>query len=92
MIHIVIDGKLLKTKAMFHEHMVKSLAFPYYYGNNLDALWDILSTTSEVIDIMLVNQKDLRHSLGDYANAIIALLEEVTKVNSMIKFYQIKDE
>lgn len=42
-----IDGKLIKTEVDFHEQISKTLDFSSYYGANLDALWDILSSDIE---------------------------------------------
>ena len=40
---ITIDGTKLATEKDFHQFLKKELEFPDYYGENLDALWDMLT-------------------------------------------------
>ncbi|AUI88103.1 barnase inhibitor [Vibrio azureus] len=44
---VFINGNDIKTEIDFHKHIAQALNFPYYYGSNLDALWDVLSTDME---------------------------------------------
>jgi len=41
---ISLDFKGLETPAAVHAYLQQALAFPAYYGKNLDALYDVLST------------------------------------------------
>ena len=43
----LIDGRECRDKQTLHRQLKDQLAFPDYYGNNLDALYDILSTAQE---------------------------------------------
>jgi len=38
----LIDLSDIIDESSFHDHVMKTLAFPDYYGRNLDALWDCL--------------------------------------------------
>lgn len=40
---VYIDGRLIQTELDFHRTISSALDFGPYYGNNLDALWDLLS-------------------------------------------------
>jgi ribonuclease inhibitor len=44
---VVINGNDIKSESDFHKHIALVLNFPSYYGKNLDALWDVLSTDIE---------------------------------------------
>ncbi len=42
-----INGENVSSEVDFHIELSKKLNFPSYYGKNLDALWDILSSDVE---------------------------------------------
>jgi len=44
---IILDGTKIQTEQDFHKLLSGLLNFGSYYGNNLDALWDRLSTDVE---------------------------------------------
>ncbi|WP_037586733.1 barstar family protein [Stenoxybacter acetivorans] len=44
---IILEGSKMKTEQDFHNQISKLLDFGEYYGNNLNALWDRLSTDVE---------------------------------------------
>ncbi|MEY9872858.1 ribonuclease inhibitor [Streptacidiphilus sp. MAP12-33] len=44
---VVIDGLLVRSEADLHEALARVLDFGPYYGRNLNALWDRLSTDVE---------------------------------------------
>ncbi len=43
-VRVQLDGTQIRTEADFHRHVAALLDFGPYYGHNLDALWDRLST------------------------------------------------
>ncbi|EKY3120947.1 barstar family protein, partial [Cronobacter turicensis] len=47
MTEIILDGKKIENESEFHSVMSDLLNFGPYYGRNLDALWDRLSTDVE---------------------------------------------
>jgi len=48
---IVIDVKELDNLQQMHEQLRKQLQFPEYYGNNLDALYDMLTSRQAPLTI-----------------------------------------
>lgn len=63
---IIIDGGLLKTEADLHEVLAAEIGFGPYYGRNLAALRDRLSSDVErPIRIVLRNSDLCRRQLGD---------------------------
>ena len=40
---LILDGRQIKTRADLHAALKVGLELPDYYGNNLDALWDMLT-------------------------------------------------
>ena len=84
MIVLNLDGAVLKTKTELHNTIAWQLNLPEFYGHNLDALWDVLSTWSKPLQIEVVNTDLLKNYLGDYADALLQLLNDVVKENATI--------
>lgn len=73
---VVLDGSIYKTRDDFHKDVKDKFEFPEYYGNNLDALWDLLNERSG-LDVEIINYSKLEDNLGDYGSSIIRLFEEL---------------
>ena len=70
---IVLDGKLMRSRESAHAYIKAALAFPAYYGGNLDALYDLLSERRrQELTVTLINGDMLREALGEYGEEIIA--------------------
>lgn len=83
---ILLDGRRMKSKETAHLYIKRKLELPQYYGKNLDALWDILSTNSEPMNIILFNQEYLQRNLGGYGDGIMNVFKEASDSNDKIKF------
>lgn len=68
----------IRTLTQFYDELAHQLAFPVYFGRNLDALWDVL--TGEVagpIEIVWEGSAQAEANLGaDYAK-LVALLNDL---------------
>lgn len=84
----IIDCKEFKDVESFHKAMKRCLKLPEYYGENLDALWDVLTERNE-LNIKIVNKKYLLSNLGEYGEKIIQLFEDLREEseNYTIKIY-----
>ncbi len=85
---VKIDCKYIDSEKTFHRTIKRILDLDDYYGDNLDALWDLL-TEREYLDIRFTNSKYLEKNLGDYGNKIIDLFEDLSKEsdNYRVSFY-----
>lgn len=83
---IILNGKRIRNKKEAHEYIKRKLSFPNYYGENLDALWDILSTISEPIDIKFVNGDVFFENLGSYGVNIIDTFRDAAIENKNVLF------
>ena len=79
-----LDGNAFDNREQLHEEIARQLAFPDYYGENLDALWDILSSWAEPLEINVVNSEGLIQYLGGYGEAILELFQEAEDENAAI--------
>lgn len=56
------------------------LGITEYYGNNLNALWDLLSANAErPLELILKNSKDSRDAMGISYEKILNILERAIK-------------
>ncbi|MBQ2020934.1 MAG: barstar family protein [Peptococcaceae bacterium] len=79
-----LDGAVLKSKEELHSTISWQLALPDYYGRNLDALWDVLSTWSAPLRIEVTHTDLLKLYLADYVDALLELLHDAAAENSTI--------
>lgn len=78
---ILLDGAELFTMEQVHAKLASELAFPEWYGKNLDALYDCLTETGEQTDIVLANFAMLEEHLGRKADALRRVLQDACDDN-----------
>lgn len=61
-----IDCIGIDTPKQLHRILAETLAFPEWYGNNLDALYDCLTDISEKTILILANWTDATPSLRSF--------------------------
>lgn len=83
---IILDGSKMTSIKSSHKYIKEQLNFPSYYGENLDALWDLLSTVSTQSCIELINSDSLNESLNEYAERLVEVFTEASNENSKINF------
>ncbi|MFI5980862.1 barstar family protein [Streptomyces sp. NPDC051555] len=70
---VTIDGTHIRSHADLHRVLAGPLDFGPFYGHNLSALWDRLSTDVErPVEIVWENVTSSRESMGDEAFEEIA--------------------
>jgi ribonuclease inhibitor len=75
-----LPGKSIRSPEDFYDQLTRQLHFPDYFGRNLDALWDVLTTDMEgPVEIVWEDAAASRKSMGDIFEKIAALLREVEK-------------
>lgn len=81
---IILDGNVILNKEMlfniFRDH------FSDLYGNNLDALWDILSYYNERLNIRIVNYDKLKNNLNEYLDKLIQLFIDLKNENKNFNY------
>lgn len=89
---IVFDWEDITTTDNAHSYIKEKLDLPRYYGKNLDALWDVLSTYNERVEIKFINTDFLLDCLGGYGNSIIKVFEDANNENENIIFSYKKEQ
>ena len=90
---LTVDGDQITDRSMLHDLLAEALHFPAYYGRNLDALYDMLSSTSKETVICIRNQEQLGVHLGTYAEGFFEVLRDASLENPALQIcFENKDQ
>lgn len=81
MTEIVLDGEKITDKEELHKIFRESLSLPDYYGNNLDALYDVLSTYFTPVEITVINREQLCSNIPFYGERFLEVLNIAAQEN-----------
>ena len=73
---VVLDGRKMTDKATLHAYLKEQCGFPEYYGNNLDALYDVLTDREEPLEIQIAYAEELKELLCGYGEAFLETLQD----------------
>lgn len=88
---IYLNGAKMTDKAAAHAYLKRKLALPDYYGGNLDALWDCLTTDFSGKKITIHKAERITDNLGSYGEALLQLFQDAAEANHCLVVL-IKDE
>ncbi|UJF15443.1 barstar family protein [Jeotgalibaca sp. MA1X17-3] len=81
---LILDGEKCTTKETTHHILKEGLGLPDYYGANLDALWDVLTSDFSERMIVIRHPESILKNLGGYGVSLLRLFEESKQENSHI--------
>ena len=87
---VFLNGTEIAEMADVHRVFAEELKFPATYGNNLDALYDLLTEPREAI-ILLRDQALLREALGERYDALMQVLRDAAEENPRIILLEEED-
>lgn len=78
----------MHSKEALYTHLSRIFSFPNDFGNNLDALWDVLNENDEPTTIEFLNVAEAEEHLGDYGEKLVTLLRKLEQENEyyMVRF------
>lgn len=82
--NVDLDCALMTGRASAHEYLKTQFSFPDYYGRNLDALYDLLSSRGGELTITVCRSELLEENLGGYGSALLATIREAAEENPNI--------
>ena len=80
-----LSPKEIRDKAALHASLARQLDFPDWYGGNLDALYDLLSATSERTTVVLLGSKGLSRQLGPDLDRLLTVLEDLRRETGRVR-------
>lgn len=84
MLTCILDGKEIQNQEILHDILTDSLQFPYWYGRNLDALYDCLTDMQEEAEIQFLHEDILKEHLGAYAESLTKAVRMAAEENAGI--------
>lgn len=85
MAEIILDLRAFDSAEKVQSCLMKQLQFPFYYGKNLDALYDELTCwNSETAFVLLLPQQPAG-GMADYFPRLIRVFEDAALENPAIK-------
>ena len=77
---IEFDGEAILSEGNFHDVLAEALDLSGYYGGNLTALWDVLSTDVErPVRLVWKNSAVSRAAMGSSFDRLVDVLRRVEK-------------
>ena len=83
---VTLDGNKMIKEDDVHPYLKTQLNINEYYGNNLDALWDALSSFDRPLHIELIHAERMLKQAGNYGKSLIKVFEEAETENPNIHF------
>jgi len=77
---ITLNGRIIHSLDDFYDQLAPQLHLPDYFGRNLDALWDVLSTDVEgAFEITWKHADDSRKFMGMDFSRALKVLQQLEK-------------
>ena len=83
---VLLNLSGVSSKAEFYERIQEAMEVPDYFGNNLDALYDILTEISSETIIRVTGMDRVTSEMEDYMKKFRELCEDVCEENECVKF------
>lgn len=84
---LIVDGRFMQSRKAMYVHLTRVFSLPSYFGNNLDALWDVLTESDEATQITFINTDLTLKYLGNYGENLIGLLKKLEVENENYRIF-----
>ena len=82
---VILDGRRMENREIFHEIIARELNFPGWYGKNLDALYDCLVDLREETVISVLYPRTMEERLGDDWKKLLSALLDAQRENGCLR-------
>ena len=73
---IVLDVRAFEEKISLHRYLKEQMGFPFYYGGNLDALYDELSSITEPTTVTLIYSDAPKGKMVEYLPRLLRVFRD----------------
>ena len=80
-----VDARLFTSKQELHSAMRTALGQENYWGSNLDALYDCLTSVCEPTRLIIMHWTAAMLKLGPYADGLWHVLDDASEANPAIE-------
>ena len=84
--NITLDLTQLEEKISLHSYLKEALAFPFYYGANLDALHDELTSETAATHIHVRYPAQPKGKMVDYLPRLLRVFQDAQRENYHLEF------
>ncbi len=81
---ITLDARKMDTREKAHEYTAKMCGFPDYYGKNLNAAYDCLTSLADT-EITVEHAESLEQKLGEYGKTLLSVFFDAADNNTGLK-------
>ena len=81
MLAITLDITPFEDKISLHRYLKEQLDFPFYYGANLDALYDELSSITDATALTLKYSTSPKGKMIEYTPRLLKVFDEAAHEN-----------
>ena len=89
---IMLDITPFEDKIPLHRYFKEKLDFPFYYGGNLDALYDELSSNTQPLSITLRYPASPKGRMAGYVPRLLKVFQDAARENYHLKVCYETDE
>ena len=82
---ITLDLTPFEEKISLHRYLKETLDFPFYYGANLDALYDELSSETSALRVHVRYPVSPKGKMVDYLPRLCIVFEDAARENYHLK-------
>lgn len=84
---IILDGREMSSRKRVHEYLQQRLDLPDYYGRNLDALKDCLTTDFTSQTIVISDAEAIEEQLGRYGKSLLRVFQAAAEENDHLDIH-----
>ena len=79
--NMILDIRSFEEKQALHQYLREQLGFDFYYGANLDALYDELTSITEPLSLTLRYPKKPKGEMARYIPRLLAVFQDAVREN-----------
>lgn len=88
---VALDLTSFEEKISLHRYLKETLGFPFYYGANLDALYDELTSETNDLSVTVTLPEEPKGMMAGYLPRLCIVFEDAARENYHLKVQFVKE-